>query len=95
MPLQQEDLPIFAYGSPIVGVLVAANLLENPPGNGPGGLQVAVAVVTPLVLTSAAARRVGLPWPGVARWAMKSVVGLGAILLLWVLLVAATVGSGL
>jgi hypothetical protein len=95
MPLQQEDLPIVSYGAPILGVLVAANFLENPPGNGPGGLQVAVAVGAPLVLSSLAARRVGLPWSGVARWAMRSVVALGAVGLLWLLLVAATVGSGL
>ena len=63
--------------------------------NGPSGLQVAVAVVTPLVLSSFAARRVGLPWSGVARWATRSLVALGAVLVLWLLLVAATVGSGL
>jgi hypothetical protein len=95
MPLQQEDLPIVSYGSPILGVLVAANLIENPPGNGPGALQVGVAFGTPLMLSSFAARRAGLSWSGVARWAMKSLVALGAVLALWLLLVAATVGSGL
>ena len=95
MALQQEDLPIIAYGAPIVGLLVAANFLESSGGNGPSGLQIAVILGTPLVFSSLAARRVGLPWPGVARWVMKSVMVLGALVVLWLLLVAATVGSGL
>ena len=95
MPMQQEDLPIVAYGSPIIGFLVAGNFIDSSGGNGPSGLQVMVAVGTPLLLSSFAARRVGLPWSGVARWAMRSMVAVGAVLVLWLLLIAATVGSGL
>src|SRR5687767_2678226 len=63
MPLQQEDLPIVSYGTPILAVLVAANFLDSSGGNGPSGLQVAVAVVTPLVSLHSPPAESGCPGP--------------------------------
>ena len=67
--------------APILGLL-AANLAENPPGSGPGALQVVLAVGSAVGVSLVAARRVGLPWSSAFGWAVASAAALPVLLLL-------------
>ena len=74
--------------APVVGLL-AASLAENPPGNGPGGMQVLLGVGVPAGLSFLVARR----WAERTRlrasmWAVASVAATGIILLLLALYVS-------
>ena len=74
--------------APILGLL-ASNLAENPPGSGPGALQVVLAVGVAVGLSLVAARRVGLPWTSAFGWALASAAALPVLLLLVFLLAVA------
>jgi len=68
---------------------LASNLAENPPGSGPGALQVVLAVGVAVGLSLVAARRVGLPWTSAFGWALASAAALPVLLLLVFLLAVA------
>jgi hypothetical protein len=74
--------------APILGLL-ASSLAENPPGSGPGALQVVLAVGVAVGLSFVAARRVGLPWSRAFGWAVASAAVLPVLLLLVILLTVA------
>jgi hypothetical protein len=74
--------------APILGLL-AATRAENPPGNGPGSLQVVLAVGVAVGLSLIVARRAGLPWSSAFGWAVASSAALPVLLLLVILLTVA------
>lgn len=73
--------------APVLG-LVAANAATNPPGNGPGGMQVVLGAGVPALLSFVAAlfaRNGTLLRAG--AWAFASVLATGALLLVLALFV--------
>jgi hypothetical protein len=65
--------------APVLGLL-AASLVENPPGNGPGALQVVLGAGVPTVLSFGAASLAGARPPAAVLWALASLLATGALL---------------
>ena len=79
--------PVCLVLAPTIALVVAANAVENPPGNGPGHLQVVAAVGIASGLSGFAARCKGLSWPGTAAWAIASLAGMVVLIVLAALFV--------
>jgi hypothetical protein len=64
---------------PVLGLL-AASLADNPPGNGPGGMQVVLGGGVPAVISFTAARLAGARPVFATLWALASLVATGFLL---------------
>jgi hypothetical protein len=71
-------------GAPVLGVW-AGGSMPNPPGNGPGGGQVVVAVAVPAILAFVSAAVARIRPAGAALWAVASLAPTGGLVLvlLW------------
>lgn len=65
--------------APVLG-LAAASLAENPPGNGPGALQVVLGAGVPAVFSFGLASLAGARPPFAVLWALASLLATGALL---------------
>lgn len=73
--------------APIASLWIAGKL-PNPPGNGPGGLQVVFGIAVPAVLASGATAVTQVPRLEAVLWVLAALVATFGLLVLTMLLVA-------